>query len=62
MVDYVEVGRSAMYRRYNNGPRTLPWGMPTLTGEVLCTQFQPVMQIGFQDKEITKRERHSYLV
>jgi hypothetical protein len=28
-----EVGRSAVYGRYNNGPRTLPWGMPTLTGD-----------------------------
>jgi hypothetical protein len=33
MVDCGEVGRSAVYRRYNNGPRTLPWGMPALTGE-----------------------------
>jgi hypothetical protein len=34
VVDSVEVGRSAVYSRYNNGPRTLPWGTPTLTGEV----------------------------
>jgi hypothetical protein len=27
-----EVGRSAMYRRYSKGPRTLPWGTPALTG------------------------------
>jgi hypothetical protein len=33
VVDYVEFGRSAVYSRYNNGPRTLPWGMPALTGE-----------------------------
>jgi hypothetical protein len=26
-----EVGRSAVYRRYSKGPRTLPWGTPTLT-------------------------------
>jgi hypothetical protein len=26
-----EVGRSAVYSRYNNGLRTLPWGIPTLT-------------------------------
>jgi hypothetical protein len=25
-VDYVEVGRSAVYSRYNSGPRTMPWG------------------------------------
>jgi hypothetical protein len=23
-----EVGRSAVYMRYSNGPRTLPWGTP----------------------------------
>jgi hypothetical protein len=23
-----EVGRSTVYTRYNNGPRTLPWGSP----------------------------------
>jgi hypothetical protein len=33
VVDSAEIGRSAVYGRYNNGPRTLPWGTPTLTGE-----------------------------
>jgi hypothetical protein len=33
MVDSHEVGRSAVHRRYNNGPRTLPLGTPTLTVE-----------------------------
>jgi hypothetical protein len=28
MVVVGEVGRSAVYMRYNNGPRTLPWGTP----------------------------------
>jgi hypothetical protein len=28
MVEVSEVGRSAVYCRYNNGPMTLPWGMP----------------------------------
>jgi hypothetical protein len=28
-----EVGRFAVYSRYNNGPRALPWGAPALTGE-----------------------------
>jgi hypothetical protein len=28
-----EVGRSAVYSRYNNGPRALPLGAPALTGE-----------------------------
>jgi hypothetical protein len=27
-----EVGRSAVYRRYSKGPRTLPWVTPALTG------------------------------
>jgi hypothetical protein len=27
-----EVGRSAMYRRYSKGPRTLPWGTLALKG------------------------------
>jgi hypothetical protein len=31
VVDSSEVGRSAVYSRYNNGPRTLPWGTPALT-------------------------------
>jgi hypothetical protein len=33
VVDSGEVGRSAVYSRYNNCPRILPWGMPTLTEE-----------------------------
>jgi hypothetical protein len=28
-----EVGRSAVYMRYRNGPRTLPWGTPAWIGE-----------------------------
>jgi hypothetical protein len=27
-----EVGRSAVYRRYSKGPRTLPWGTLAFTG------------------------------
>jgi hypothetical protein len=27
------IGRSAMYTRYNKGPRTLPWGTPALIGK-----------------------------
>jgi hypothetical protein len=34
VVDSGEVGRSAMYSRYNNGPRALAWSMPALTEEV----------------------------
>jgi hypothetical protein len=33
VVDSGEVGRSAVYSRYNNGPRTLCCGKHTLTGE-----------------------------
>jgi hypothetical protein len=33
VVDSGEVGRPAVYSRYNNGPRTLRWGMPALTGD-----------------------------
>jgi hypothetical protein len=29
-----EVGRSAVYRRYRRGTRTLPWGTPAFTGRV----------------------------
>jgi hypothetical protein len=29
VVDSGEVGRSTVYSRYKNAPRTLPWGMPT---------------------------------
>jgi hypothetical protein len=30
VVDPGEIGRSVVYSRYNNGPRTLPWGTPAL--------------------------------
>jgi hypothetical protein len=33
VVNSGEVGRSAVYRRYNDDPRTLPWGTPALTVE-----------------------------
>jgi hypothetical protein len=33
VVDPGEVGRSAVYSRYNNGPRTLPSGTPALTDD-----------------------------
>jgi hypothetical protein len=32
VIDSSEAGRSAVYSRYNNGPRTLPCGTPVLTG------------------------------
>jgi hypothetical protein len=34
-----EVGRSAVYSRYNNGPRTLPCVMPALTEEISVYSF-----------------------
>jgi hypothetical protein len=33
MVVVGEVGRSTVYMRYSNGPRTLPWGSPSLIGD-----------------------------
>jgi hypothetical protein len=33
VVDSGEVGRSAVYSRDNNGPRTLSWGTPALTDD-----------------------------
>jgi hypothetical protein len=53
VVDPGEVDRSAVYSKYNNGPRTLPWGMPALTGVEFCVlNFNlyyevSAMQIGF---------------
>jgi hypothetical protein len=39
VVDFGEVGRSTVHIRYNNGPRTLPLGMPTLTDEFCVLSF-----------------------
>jgi hypothetical protein len=39
VVDSGEVGRSAVYSRYNNGPRTLPWGTPALTEDSSVYSF-----------------------
>jgi hypothetical protein len=33
VVDSCEIGMSAVYKRCNNGPRTLPWGTPALTDD-----------------------------
>jgi hypothetical protein len=33
VVDSGKDGMSAVYSKYNNVPRTLPWGKPALTGE-----------------------------
>jgi hypothetical protein len=37
VVDSGEVGRSAVYSRYNNGPRTLSGGTPALNGESILS-------------------------
>jgi hypothetical protein len=52
VVDSVELGRSAVYSRYNSGPRTLPRGTPALT-EFCALIFKlhekvSAMQIGFE--------------
>jgi hypothetical protein len=33
VVDPGEVDRSAVYSRYNSGPKTLPWSTPALTDD-----------------------------
>jgi hypothetical protein len=50
VIDSDEVGRSALYSRYNNGPRTLPWGMPALTGESSVYSFSTFMRKCLQCK------------
>jgi hypothetical protein len=44
VVDSGEVGRSAVYSRYNNGLRTLPWGTPALTEESSVYSFSTFMR------------------
>jgi hypothetical protein len=44
VVDSGEVGRSAVYSRHNNGPRTLLWGTPALTGAV-GNDVQPIAML-----------------
>jgi hypothetical protein len=39
VIDSGEVGRSAVYSRYNNGRRTLPWFKPALTEESSMYSF-----------------------
>jgi hypothetical protein len=53
IADSDEVGRSAVYRRYRSGPRTLPWGTPAFTGGEFCAfifnldKEVSAMQVGF---------------
>jgi hypothetical protein len=52
VIDSGEVGRSAVYSRYNNDPRTVPLGTPALTEESSVYSFSTfrkkcAMQIGF---------------
>jgi hypothetical protein len=51
MVDSGEVSRSAVYSRYNNSPRTLPWGTPDNSSVYSVSTFTR--------KEIILRERPS---
>jgi hypothetical protein len=51
MVDSAEVCGSAVYSRYNNGPKTLPWGMPTMTGEFCVLTFNLYKEVS-EDKEV----------
>jgi hypothetical protein len=39
VIDSGEVGRSAVYSRYNTGPRTLPWGTPALAEDSSVYSF-----------------------
>jgi hypothetical protein len=39
VVDSGEIGRSAVYRSYISGPRTLHWFTPALTGERSVKSF-----------------------
>jgi hypothetical protein len=62
MVVVGEVGRSAVYMRYSNSPRTLPWGTPAWIGdgvwcvEAILTKKMPVVQILLEKEEIIERE------
>jgi hypothetical protein len=52
LVDSSEIGRSAVYSRYNNGPRALSLGMPALTVDsfvysVCLYEEVSDMQMGF---------------
>jgi hypothetical protein len=53
-----------VYGRYNNGPRTLPWGTPGLTGESFVLSFNLykevfAVQVGFEYEEMVQREKTS---
>jgi hypothetical protein len=39
VVNSGEIGMCAVYNRYNNDPRTLPWGTPALTGDSSVYSF-----------------------
>jgi hypothetical protein len=44
VVDSGEVGRSAVYSSYNNGPRTLLWDTPTLAGKIFVFSVSTFMR------------------
>jgi hypothetical protein len=57
-----EVGRSAVYMRYSNGPRTLPWGYASLNWRQRVErrgnfdEKMSVLQMGLEKEEIIERE------
>jgi hypothetical protein len=63
VVDSGEVGRSAMYSRYNIGPRTSALWYTRIDGEELCAfifnlrKETSAMQIGFWYKERIQTEK-----
>jgi hypothetical protein len=51
-----EDGRSAVYMRYRNGPRTLPWGTPAWIGDRGCwAEVNLTKKILFCRKEWRRR-------
>jgi hypothetical protein len=45
VVDPGEVARSAVYSRYNNGLRTLPWGTLSLTDDFCVLGFNLYQEV-----------------
>jgi hypothetical protein len=45
VIDSSKVDRSAVYNRYNNGRRTLPWGMPALTEHTCVLSFNHYKEV-----------------
>jgi hypothetical protein len=53
MVVAGEVGRFAVFMRYRNGPRTLPWGIPAwMLGRAKSDEEMPVLQKRLEKEEV----------